>query len=60
MATESSLVSEKISLGDGAVTPTVLLSTTRLKVTTDLWSPELVVHDIFFVSQNLPIGPITS
>jgi hypothetical protein len=40
------------------MTPTVSSSMTWLAVTTDPWSPELVVHDIFFVSQNPPIGPI--
>jgi hypothetical protein len=59
MATELSLVSLKSSPGDGATTPTVS-SPTRLTVTTDSWSPELVVRDIFFASQNPPIGPITS
>jgi hypothetical protein len=59
MATELSLVSLKSSPGDGAMTPTVS-STSRLSVTTDPWSPELVVRYIFFASQNPPIGPITS
>jgi hypothetical protein len=35
-------------------------STTRLTVTNDPWSPELVVHDMFFDSQHPPIGPITN
>jgi hypothetical protein len=35
-------------------------STTRLPVTTDPWSPELIVRDICFVSQNLLIGITTS
>jgi hypothetical protein len=59
IATELSLVSLKSSPGDGATTPTVS-SLTRLTVTTDPWSPELVVRDICLASQNPPIGPIIS